>query len=589
MKIRDCLLIDYLQKNIQNRIPSFQRQYTWEDKHCYHLINDIVDVAKSERPNHFIGTILYRKPIIESGTSIRDVIDGQQRLTTISILFYAMGKYCDIYYDDDSNAQIEKDEIKTQINTYLFNNTIKEELKPKMRLNGDSCVPYSELINNCDISSYIKDRVIENYEIIFKYLEEIKVCPKILIEGIQKLLIVEIEVDEIDNVNLIFETVNDRGKSLSGPDKIKNYILMTANPNTQENLYTRYWSIIEKDLIENNRINKFIRYYLSSVMQKVLPKDDYYTDFKDYVENSSKTIDQIVSGELFQYYINYKRWNNSKLNDKNKIDVALAKIKFTRQDIIIPTILFILNKISNEKLKLDVSDYRKIERETLKILKVIETYFTRWVLCEKETKNLSDVWLKMLKSLSNEYSESSIKKCIKLLIKTNQEMPNNDLLLSKLLTSKLYKERKSTWCRYILDRAEQSQNKDYVYSNEWSIEHIMPKTIYTKEDLDKMDSNTRKKYDWISILGKNYQNIHKLYLDTIGNLAISGYNSDYQNFVFSVKRNMGSNSGEDKKGYKYSTIKTTRVLEKYTTWTEKQINERANYYFNILKDIWPYF
>ena len=587
MNIHDCLLIDYLQKNVQNRIPSFQRPYTWEEKHCIRLIDDIIDVARSSRPNHFIGTILYRKPIIESGTSIRDIIDGQQRLTTISILFYAIDKYCDIYYCDESSNTNEKEDIKTQVNTYLFNNTVKEDLKPKIRLNGDSCIPYNELINNHEVSNYSKDRVIKNYKTISEYLDNIKVSPKLLIEGIQKLLIVDIEVNEIDNVNLIFETVNDRGKSLNGPDKIKNYILMTANPNTQENLYVRYWSIIEKDLVNNKKINKFIRYYLSSVMQKVLPKDDYYPDFKEYVQKSGKTIDQIVSGEFFQYYENYKRWNDSKLNDKNKINVSLAKIKETRQDIIIPTILCMLNKLSNEKINSTDKNYNKVERETIKILKVIESYFTRWVLCEKESKNLSDVWLKMLKSLSIEYSENSIKKCIKSLSHV-QEMPNDDLLKSKLLTSKIYKDRSNRWCRYILDRAEQSQNKDYVYSNELSIEHIMPKIIYSKEELNSKSPELKKKYDWISILGNNYQNIHKIYLDTIGNLAISGYNSDYQNFIFSVKRNMGSNVGEDKKGYKYSTIKTTRVLEKYSTWTEKQIKDRANYYFNILKDIWPY-
>lgn len=138
-------------------------------------------------------------------------------------------------------------------------------------------------------------------------------------------------------------------------------------------------------------------------------------------------------------------------------------------------------------------------------------------------------------------------------------MPSDSELKTILLTSKLYNEKDRTWCRYILDRVENYENKDYVFNNEWSIEHIMPQDIKTVSELNALDSSQRSKYDWISILGTNYELIHSKYLHTLGNLALSGYDPDYQNFTFKVKRDMGSNPGEEEKGYKFSTIKTCQI------------------------------
>lgn len=593
MKITDSWLVDFIEVKEQGRIPIFQRSYSWKTEHCIRLVEDIITVGKSaDRDCHFLGSIIYENTGRESGVAIKHIIDGQQRLTTVSLLMLALLDFCGEYYTTQTE---ESEEIINQLQGYLFNDVTREDLRKKLLFNGDADFEYQALITNRTEGCRQTDsKYVINYRSILKLIRQKKVSPKVYVEGIQKLKIVDILVEEKDDAHLIFETVNGTGLDLTGAELIKNYILMTVLPANQNNLYTDSWRPMELAL--GSDFDKFFRYYLITVTREEMENNPKkcYENFKRYAQGNNT--EELVRKEICKYYKCYERWNNATKWSTDRIDAALYRLKYTGNQVITPVVLLLLFKLAyiNESIENETDADKKKElrkdltvkeKETVSILALLEAYFVRFRLCEIDSKNIGDAWLKMLKALSNDCTESSLKSVIAAISTTNQHMPTDAELDEHLKVYNIY--HRVRWCRYILDRIEKHLNKDYTHDSQWSIEHILPQTPKTQEDLDALDSAKKSKYDWISALGTGISEA-MLYVHTIGNLTLSGYNSDYQNFAFLVKRDMGSNAGEEKKGYKFSTIHMTEYLKDKDEWNKDKILERTEYMGKQIKNIWPY-
>ena len=596
MKIKDSWLVEFLEIKEQGRIPIFQRMYSWKTDNCARLLDDILKIAEDEnRDCHFVGSVIYENCGRESGVSIRHIIDGQQRLTTISLLLLALLDYCEIYYTSKGD---EYEETLNQLRGYLFNDVARNDIKMKLHFNGDADFEYQNLLTdrNEDILGN-NNKFVINYNFFLERIKAKKISPNVYLNGIQKLRIVDIEVEDRDDAHLIFETVNGTGLELTGAELIKNYILMTVLPANQYNLYMDTWRPMEIELGKNFDI--FFKYYLTTVAKKEISEDSrtYYEEFKEYA--TSKNTEDLVRIEINNYFSCYKRWNNASKWSDNQLDKALARLRETGQKVITPVVLLLLSETvqieknieketsaeNKEQLR---KELRKKEKEVIRILHLLETYFVRLKFCEIDSKNIGDMWLKILKSLSSDVNIESIKTVFEKAKDTNQHMPTDADILEHLKEYQIY--NKKTWCRNVLDRIERKLNKDYTHDSQWTIEHIMPQTIYSPYQLkENFAEEKRADYDWASLLGGNYQEIHTKYLNTIGNLTLSGYNPDYQNLVFSKKRDMGENDGEEKKGYKFSTIRITQGLMDNDAWGEKEILERTNYLGKLIIKIWSYY
>ena len=387
--------------------------------------------------------------------------------------------------------------------------------------------------------------------------------PQLVYDGIKKLRLVDICLVPEDNAQLVFETVNSTGLPLSTADKIRNFLLMTVDPSKQTKLYLEYWHPMEKALGmesgESSQFESFFNYYMTSVLQRQLV-GDYYDVFKNYYyENKAAGTEGIVK-QIHQYSKYYTEWNTA--SDKGtRIQRALFKVRKTGQFKITPAIL---------KLLSDRNDGLIADDDVVEILTIMESYWMRRAICALPTNTAGPVCISMLKSLNATNQLKSFKANL-FSLTWAQRMPSDTEIKDTLKTLKIY-SLSSSRTKTILDKLENNRRKEYVPTSEYTIEHIMPQTLSD---------------DWKSDLGADANRIHETYVHTIGNLTLTGYNSEYQNKRFSDKVDCTDKAG-NAIGYRHTPIKISSYLTTVSKWGEDEILARAEMLSDELITIWKY-
>lgn len=434
----------------------------------------------------------------------------------------------------------------------------------KVRLNEEDFYAWMKLLENRTKPDDIKrSKIFENYGIIYKALCDSNVEPQLVYDGIKKLRLVDICLVPEDNAQLVFETVNSTGLPLSTADKIRNFLLMTVEPSKQTKLYLEYWHPMEKALGmesgESSQFESFFNYYMTSVLQRQLV-GDYYDVFKNYYyENKAAGTEGIVK-QIHQYSKYYTEWNTA--SDKGtRIQRALFKVRKTGQFKITPAIL---------KLLSDRNDGLIVDDDVVEILTIMESYWMRRAICALPTNTAGPVCISMLKSLNATNQLKSFKANL-FSLTWAQRMPSDTEIKDTLKTLKIY-SLSSSRTKTILDKLENNRRKEYVPTSEYTIEHIMPQTLSD---------------DWKSDLGADANRIHETYVHTIGNLTLTGYNSEYQNKRFSDKVDCTDKAG-NAIGYRHTPIKISSYLTTVSKWGEDEILARAEMLSDELITIWKY-
>ncbi|MDL2273930.1 DUF262 domain-containing protein [Oscillospiraceae bacterium OttesenSCG-928-G22] len=568
MKAVNTEFTKFLGTEAQYYVPIYQRKYSWRRDNCIKLLDDVIKVAKDrERPCHFIGSIIYlAKDDSQHASAAKEylVIDGQQRLTTLSLLLLALADYTRSRITDDSDYSQSATNLEKISRKYLINEDEPGDMKYKVRLNDEDFLAYKSLLHNREKPEEImRSKIFENYQSILNNMKERSTEPQLIFDGIKKLMLVDICLVPEDNAQLVFETVNSTGLPLATADKIRNFLLMTVAPSKQTQLYNDYWHPMERELGMDSgntvEFEAFFNHYMTAILKRQL-YGDYYEQFKDYYfSNTNADTEQIVI-QIRQYSKYYKRWKNAS-NGIGAIDKLLSKIHQTGQLKITPVILKVLADIDTEMLS---------EDDALSILTIIEAYWMRRAICSLPANTAGPVCLSMLRSLD---SQDKLKSFIKNIegLTWAQRMPKDREIINTLQTLKLY-SLNSSRTKQILDRLENNKRKEYVPTQEYTIEHIMPQTLSE---------------DWKSDLGEEYAAIHETYLHTIGNLTLTGYNSEYQNKRFLDKLDCLDQDG-NRIGYRHTPIRISSYLSQQSTWGKDQINERAEQLANELILIWKY-
>ena len=548
MKALDYELTKFLSTEAQFSVPIYQRKYSWKKENCLKLLDDIIKVANDDgRPCHFIGSVLYlAKDSSMHASAVKEylVIDGQQRLTTISILLLALGDYTALKFKNNleeyKKAATNLDKISRK---YLLNEDESGDLYYKVKLNKEDSYAWKKLINNREKPDDIdKSKIFDNYKVILEEFCKQNVDPQVIYNGIKKLRLVDICILPEDNAQLVFETVNSTGLPLSVADKIRNFLLMTVNSDKQESLYNNYWHPMEIELDmqfgDTTQFEKFINYYMTSVLQKTLT-GDYYDIFKNYYykyksekittlnSSSSVIVTEELVKEIYKYSKYYKVWLDAS-ETGDKIQRALYDVRRTGQLKITSVILKLLADRDNNLIT---------DEDLLVILRIIESYWMRRTICALPTNTAGPVCISMLKSLYETNKVESFKKNLEELT-WPQRVPDNREIKETLKTLKIY-SLNSTRTKMLLDKIENSIGKEHVNTNEYTIEHIMP------QNLSKA---------WKQNLGSEYKQVHEKYLHTIGNLTLTGYNSEYQNKCFVDKLDCKDKQGNNI-GYRHTPIK----------------------------------
>ena len=570
MQARDTSFLKFIGQEAQYFIPIYQRKYSWGIAECQRLYEDVIKVARDDqRPCHFIGSVIYlaKNNGIQHASAIQEylVIDGQQRITTLALLLLALGYYFE-KNADASSLQVRSPLSRNSLSEhYIVNSTENGDLYYKIKLNAEDFDSYKKIVRG-GLSQDENDSVhiFENFNFFLRKMQDENVDPQEVFNGIKKLALIDTILAPADNPQLVFETVNSTGLALTTPDKIRNFLLMTVPPEEQTFLYNEYWHPMEHDLGLDTgldqRFNTFFKYYMTVVTERRTP-NDYYSIFKDYYYTKKREGTEAILKHIRRYSKHYLRWENAS-KESGGIDYYLYKIKSLGQHNITPAVLRVVD---------DVASHRISDSDAIKVFAVIESYWARRSLCSLPTNTAVPVCISILQSLgdSENYVDAVIEKII-FGLTWPQRMPTDAEMFTTMHTRPLYGDK--FWERKLLDLLESRLSREYIHNDAFSIEHIMPQTIHETDD---------EKKDWISDLGEDWKRIHDTYLNTLGNLTLTGFNTEYSNYRFLVKRDMDE-------GYAHTPIRISAMLAHLDKWGEKEILERCDELTKIILDIWKY-
>lgn len=546
-------------------VPIFQRNYSWQKNQYEQLWFDILRASKfKEKQNHFIGSIVY----IDMGTPAGRpqqllLIDGQQRLTTISILLCAIKDYVQKFNLETKLINLAK--IKNQ---FLYNSDEIDEDRYKLLLNVQDKETYIKLIDNTIFTvNKPATNIIKCYEFFYERIEDfIKQYGQIdeIYAGIFKLSLVSISLDkDSDNPQMIFESMNSTGKDLSQTDLLRNYLLMDLTPEKQTRLYKTYWKPMEElfgeDIYKNdvNKFDYFIRDFLTlkSDTGHICKINNVYENFKRYyLDNNCEKF--AVLKDLFTYAKYYACIDLLQEND-DELKLYWQEFKKLDSHVVYPFLLKLYDDYSRQIL---------IKEDFKKILQVVISYLWRRAICEIPTNSLSKTFATLYQAVDkDDYVNSIIKAFV---FKSSYKRFSSDYeVREKLQTKDIYHFRLR---KYLLEALENYYHKEPIDLNtaNYTIEHIMPQNI-------------EHNLSWQQMLGENWQEVHSLYLHTLGNLTITGYNAEMSNKSFGEKVN-----GES--GFKHSHLKLNESIVQCDVWNKKAIQRRTNILTDIILKIWKY-
>ncbi|WP_154450070.1 DUF262 and DUF1524 domain-containing protein [Helicobacter pylori] len=554
MKADAIKLLDFIGKSQEKQfvIPIYQRVYSWEKEQCKQLWDDIVKTGGNDQMNgHFIGSIVFVQDDIYT-TSHNEflIIDGQQRLTTITLLFIALRNYL-----NDEDEFLEKFSHQKIQNRYLINSDEKGDKKFKLILSeSDRDTLLSLIDENRRKPSEPSLKIMENFKLFEEWIRKNTDKLETIFKGLDKLMVVEISLErDKDNPQLIFESMNSTGKDLTQTDLIRNYILMGLEPEKQEIFYKKYWRAMEEDFKQNETLfNQFVRHYLTIKTREIPNINKVYEAFKRYQQE--RGIETEVLLQDLQKYCGFFCQIVFKKEADKDLNKALGFLVDLEMDVIYPLLL---------ELYSDYSDGVLSKADFIPIIALIESYICRRAVCGLGTNSLNKIFPFVTKKINKDQYLESIKAYFGYLTE-KQRFPNNDEFKKLFITIDFYSFKKK---EYFFERLENFERKERVYTHEYTIEHIMPQKLTAEE--------------WKRDLGENFQAIHDKYLHTIGNLTKTGYNNEYGNRSFQEKRDMEG-------GFKDSPLRLNQSLKDLESFGEKEIEKRANDLADLALKIWTY-
>jgi len=536
-------------------IPVYQRNYDWKKEQCKQLFDDLIDIAKNSFRTHFLGSIV--SIYYDKGKYTEYlIIDGQQRLTTLSLLLRAIYKFID---EKKIETAVNKEQIQDE---YLINKYSKDDKKIRLKPVKNDNRAFEALFENEE--DYVENSNITiNYQYFYDRIAKEEISVDDLFLSIKKLVIVEIELKNgEDNPQLIFESLNSTGLDLTEADKVRNFILMKEEASTQEEFYNDYWNKIEKNT--NYNVSDFIRDYLT-IKERVIPnKNKVYISFKKYALNKALDTKKLLI-DLLKFSLFYKKIINAK-DAKDKVGIAINRINRLKSVVTYPFIMEAFNDCEKGIIN---------EDDLVIILDIILSFVFRRIICDVATNSLNKIFMLIGRKIKkhNDYQNNYLEifKYIITKERLSRRFPDDNEFKSKLIERDIYNFNSKNKL-FLLERLENFENKERVdvenliNDKELTIEHIMPQTINPK---------------WKRDLGENWKEVQEKYLHTIGNITLTGYNSKMTNKPFLEKRDM-------EKGFKESRLFLNSHLHNLENWNEKNIKNRENLLSEKALKIWEY-
>lgn len=557
MKGSECKLIEYMEGSKKRFvIPVYQRNYDWKTENCKQLFDDLVKVIRNDRRSHFFGSIVSVYNPDGRNTEFL-VIDGQQRLTTVSLLLLAMYTLMKNGIITPATASLSQQIYED----YLVDKWQPEETRIKLKPVKNDQRALKKLFENK--KEHIREsNLTANYNYFYERIQKQEITIDELFDAICSLEIINITLNNEDNPQLIFESLNSTGLDLSEGDKIRNFILMGLPSKMQNAYYEKYWNRIEE--CTKYDVSSFIRDYLSTKQLSIPSQKRVYVNFKEYVELGGLETETLLN-ELLDYAKRYQVLLNGGTSCK-ALNACIDRLNRLETTVTRPFFLEVLRLCDEGSLTIE---------QVTEIFLMAENYLFRRTICDLPTNALNKIFLMLHREIvrydgtENEYVEKF--KYALLSKKERSRFPDDDEFGAAFTERQVYLMNSKNKI-YILERLENygtAEDKD-IYSHcddgTYSIEHIMPQHLTPT---------------WVRELGSDHEQIHELWLHRIANLTLTAYNSKYSNSSFAEKKTMEN-------GFEDSGIRMNTYIAKKEKWTLAELEERSQYLRNRALEIWTF-
>ena len=553
MDARKGNIYEILNGNKQFLIPVYQRYYSWEIEQCQRLWTDIVNMQKAGKTGHFVGSIVnIAEQTMPTGVQKYMIIDGQQRMTTLTLLLIALRNY-GIEHPEDISINPRRID-----NMLLKNEYEKADERYKLILTETDRNTLTSLIENKPLKVTETSRILRNFDFFKNKIQKMELLPAEIYESIGKLQIVNITLERsMDDPQAIFESLNSTGKELSESDLIRNYVLMGLDNSEQNYVYEHLWRPMELLFDyekQNTAMDKFFRDYLTMKLAKIPKIDRVYEEFKIYHLNCEFNSVRDLCEDLYTYATYYTDIAFCK-SDETTLIPFYKDINSLKMEVVYPFLLKVHNDFKNNIITID---------ELKEIMSICISYVFRRSICDIPTNSLNKTFATLKNQIRKDDYLTSIKAFF-VLRDDYKVFPNNERFITAFVSKDIYNMRSRN---FLLSHLENFSNKAPIIIENYTIEHIMPQ-------------NSNLNEEWKKALGSNWHDVQKKYLHTIGNLTLTAYNSEMSDKSFYEKM-------EIEGGFKESALRLNSYVIKQTEWNENTIKSRAEQLSLKAIQIWKF-
>lgn len=541
-------------------IPVYQRRYSWERAQCEQLLEDLLRVHREGSTSHFFGSVVLKGSTRGAKTEYV-VIDGQQRLTTVSLLLLSLMRLL-----ETSELKAEQEPmLANQIRDfYLLTPYAIGKEAIRLRLGREDAEDYQKLLGIDGGTPRPDSMLTANFQYLTEWLRRLSITPEALFDAITRLEIICITLDETDNPQLIFESLNSTGLALTEGDKVRNYILMDLPYATQTRFYDQYWAPIEQHT--DGAVSALLRDVLSIKCQETPRQDAVYQTFKRRLSASPLDTETILQ-ELARYAEWFALLNACGKGDWNAaLRGSLYRLKRLEMTVVRPYALEVLRLQDEGVLE---------EADITKVFAILESYLFRRAICGVPTNALNKIFptlnADVLKLDPTAKHYVDILAYLLLSKQGSSTFPTDSQFKDSLSTRQIYSMSKR-YTHYLFERLENGDTLetkavyDHLDRGEFTIEHIMPQHLTQA---------------WREELGERCEDIHATWLHRLANLTLSAYNPSLSDNPFAEKRD------SPKGGYRNSGIRMNQRIGQCAHWGEAELKERNAELCEQAIKIWP--
>jgi len=555
MKAIDRPFTKMINGTTQFVIPVFQRDYRWTDVQCEQLWKDVIAIAADTTGRgHFLGSVVY----VSTGDSSAGftrwlLIDGQQRVTTLTLLLIALRDHI----EDTAWSGGDDAPTSTRLDAYFLKNVQEDgNRRHKLVLRRNDQATLQALLDGKEMPPDASERIRDNYEFFREQLTETD--PTEVYRGFGRLVVVDVTLDRgTDDPQLIFESLNSTGMDLSQSDLIRNFILMRLHEQTQTRLYETYWSKIENLFRGSEKtFDAFVRDYIAFRTQasKQEKAEDIYFAFRRVfgsIGDAQERLDTFLE-ELLRF-ARYHAAFSIGTGAPEPLRETMARV---RRQVDVPAILIMrLYECYDEHHTLSGDQFAKA-------LETVESYIFRRAICGEQTRGYWQVFANLAYDIDSQRPFESLTVGLAR-HRGNYRFPNDDEFRLALEERDIYGMR---ICFDLLDRLENYGSKELTDTSGCSIEHVMPQ-------------NEKLGPEWREMLGENWREIQQKWLHRLGNLTLTGYNSTYSDRPFAEKKTT-------KGGFEESAVRLNKYIREQAVWTPTEMERRGKELASRALSIW---